>query len=92
LRDGWSKRDLRSFVAERSSRSLASAKRSGWLPGAVTEADEGEQLRWFKSPEQVMVVVAGGKTSGTSAVIPPWAGGASSDPVTKGVGVCVDCE
>jgi hypothetical protein len=92
LRDGWSKRDLRGFVAERSSRSLASAKRSGWLPGAVTEADEGEQLRWFKSPEQVMVVVAGGKTSGTSAVIPPWAGGASSDPVTKGVGVCVDCE
>ena len=91
-RDGWSKSDLRAFVVEHAERTRASAKRAGWLPGEVSEQDEREQLRWFEGPDELMVVVAGGKTSGTSAVIPPWAGGASSQPVTKGVGVCVDCE
>lgn len=91
-REGWSKRDLAGFVAEHSTRSVADAKRAGWLAGDVSRADESEQMRWFKSPDQVMVVVAGGRTSGTSAVVPPWAGGASSIPVTKGVGVCLDCD
>ena len=92
LNDGWSKRDLRAYVAEHTTRSVASAKRAGWIGGPITERDESDQLRWFDSPDKVMVVVAGGKTAGMSAVVPPWAGGASSQPITKGVGVCVDCD
>jgi hypothetical protein len=92
VRDGWSKRDLRTFVSEKAERTVASAKRAGWLAGAPSEGDERQQLRWFKSTDQLMAVVAGGKTSGTSAVVPPWAGGPSAEPVTKGIGVCLDCE
>jgi hypothetical protein len=92
VREGWSKRDLRGFVAERAERTVASAKRAGWLTEPVTGNDESQALRWFTSPDELMVVVAGGKTSGTSAVVPPWAGGASAEPVTKGVGVCLECE
>jgi hypothetical protein len=91
-RDGWSKRELASFVAEQAVRTAASARRAGWLPGSASESDETDELRWFKSPDQVMVVVAGGSTSGASAVVPPWAAGPSSHPVTKGIGVCVDCD
>src|SRR5207249_735480 len=92
LNDGWSKADLRAYIAEHAVRTVASAKRAAWLQGPVTEADETALLRWFNSPDQVMVVVAGGKTAGASAVVPPWLGGAHSDPITKGVGVCVDCD
>ncbi|MCC7106203.1 MAG: hypothetical protein IT307_13760 [Chloroflexi bacterium] len=90
LRDGWSKRDLRTYLAERTVRSLADLKRCGWVPGAVRPADEQNMQRWYGSPDQVLVVVAGGKTSGSSAVVPPWAGGMSSQPVTKGVSDCLD--
>jgi hypothetical protein len=92
VRHGWSKADLRAYVAENAKRTAASAKRAGWITGEVSPDDETTELRWFSSPDQLLVVVAGGKTSGTSAVIPPWAGAANSRPVTKGVGVCVDCE
>jgi hypothetical protein len=91
-RAGWSKRDLRTYVAEQAVRTLASAKRAGWKAGPVSPADESTLLRWFDDPDKIMVVVAGGRTSGTSAAIPPWAGGSSSDPVTRAIGVCADCE
>ena len=91
-RAGWSKADLRAAVAEQAWRTRASAIRSGWINDQVTPADETAQLRWFTSPDQIMVVAAGGRTSGTSALIPPWAGGGNSVPVTKGVGVCIDCD
>jgi hypothetical protein len=86
-RAGWSKRDLRAYVAEHAVRTLASAKRAGWKAGPLEPADESTLLRWFARPDQLLVVVAGGRTSGTSAVIPPWAGGASSDPVTRPIEV-----
>lgn len=91
-REGWSKQDLQTFVAREAKRSVASARRAGWLSGAPAEREEDQELLWFQSPADVMVVVAGGTTSGTSAVVPPWAGGAMSSPVTKGIGVCIDCE
>ena len=85
VREGWSKKDLRTYVAERAARSRASAKRAGWIQGEVTPEDEQTQLRWFDSPDKIMVVVAGGKTAGMSAVVPPWVGGSFSDPVTKAI-------
>jgi hypothetical protein len=84
-RDGWSKQDLRTYLAEHAQRSVASAKRAGWLKGEPTPDDESQQLRWFSGPDKVLVVVAGGKTAAVSAVLPPWMGGAGSDPITRAI-------
>jgi hypothetical protein len=84
-REGWSKRDLRTYIAEHAQRSVASAKRAGWMKGEPTAEDETTQLRWFSGPDKVLVVVAGGKTAAVSAVIPPWMGGAGSDPITVAI-------
>ena len=84
-REGWSKRDLMTYVAEHASRTAASAKRTGWIRAEVEAADESTLLRWFDSPDKLLVLVAGGDTAGVSAVIPPWIGGAVSDPVTKAI-------
>jgi hypothetical protein len=82
---GWSKRDLRVYVAERATRTVAAAKRTGWMRGEPSEADESTLLRWFDHPDKLLVVVAGGDTAAVSAVIPPWVGGVASDPVTRAI-------
>jgi len=88
--EGWSKQDVRQFLfttVRRPYRELA--------PGP--EGAEGSRLRFdptprapeelvpkFPSPEEVMVVVAGGTAGRFSAAIPGWLGGKhGSQPVTK---------
>lgn len=47
----------------------------------------------LESPDDLLVLVAGGEAGGFSAIVPPWMPGKhSSQPVTRAVGVCVDCE
>ena len=84
-RRGWSPADVRRFLAERARRSVADLKRAGRLAGAVEPADEGRWRGAVDSPEQVLVVVAGGHLYGYSAVIPPWVGGHESIPITHAV-------
>jgi hypothetical protein len=46
----------------------------------------------LSSPEDILLMVAGGGPGGFSAVVPPWAGGKTSRATTKAIGVCVDCQ
>ena len=45
----------------------------------------------MESPDQLLVVAAGGPAGGFGAIIPPWLGN-KSYAVTLPIGVCVDCE
>jgi hypothetical protein len=45
----------------------------------------------MESPDQLLVVAAGGPAGGFGAVIPPWLGN-KSHAVTMAIGACVDCE
>src|SRR5579884_2184918 len=65
---------------------------AGWSKRQVREYVAGK-VNCLETPDDLLLIVAGGEAGGFSAIVPPWPPGkASSQPVTKPVGVCVDCE
>lgn len=86
---GWTKADIATFIHER-----ARIHRREWADvgkGAVVR-DRGDSVYTaMDSPDQLLVVAAGGPAGGFGAVIPPWLGH-KSYAVTLPIGVCVDCE
>jgi hypothetical protein len=82
--DGWSKKEIQQFVYENTHNSVAHLKRTERLPGAVTAADETTMRPLVPSPQDVLVVAAGGRAGAFSCYIPGWAGGKkSSQSITK---------
>ena len=71
--DGWSKADIRKFVFEHTQNSAAHLKRTGRMPGAVKPEDETALRPVVASPEDILVVAAGGRAGSFSAYIPGWA-------------------
>jgi hypothetical protein len=86
---GWTKRDIAEFLFER-----ARVRRADWAgvgKGAVVR-DRGDKIfTALGSPDDLLVVAAGGPAGGFGAVIPPWMG-SKTRAVTAAIGVCVDCE
>jgi hypothetical protein len=86
---GWSKTDIAVFIHER-----ARVHRREWAEvgkGAVVRDQGDSEYAALESPDQLLVVAAGGPAGGFGAVIPPWLGHKSS-AVTLPIGACVDCE
>lgn len=69
----WSKQDIREYVFEQ-----AKVTRSEWRgvgKGAVAgRKDEDRIYRALRSPEDLLVVAAGGPAGGFGAIMPPWYG------------------
>jgi hypothetical protein len=88
-RAGWSKQTIAEFLYER-----ARVLRSDWADagkGAVVR-DRGDRIHTaLQSPDDLLIVAAGGPAGGFGAVIPPWMG-SRSRAVTAAIGACVDCE
>jgi hypothetical protein len=86
---GWSKKDIAEFLFER-----AQVRRGEWASvgkGAVVR-DRADKLHSaLQSPDDLLVVAAGGPAGGFGAVIPPWMG-SKTRAVTAAIGACVDCE
>jgi len=80
---GWSKRDLRERVHAR-----ARVTRREWRSvgkGAVApRKDEDGVYTALRSPDDLLVIAAGGPAGGFGAVLPPWYG-KKSLAVTKGI-------
>jgi hypothetical protein len=86
---GWSKSDIATFIHER-----ARVHRREWTEvgkRAVVRNRGDTEYAALQSPEDLLVVAAGGPAGGFGAVIPPWLGH-KSRAVTLPIGVCVDCE
>lgn len=86
---GWTKADIREQVFER-----ARIHRRDWATcgkGAVVGDRGDRQYAALRSPDDLMVIAAGGPAGGFGAVIPPWLG-AKSQAVTMAIGACVDCD
>jgi hypothetical protein len=67
---GWSKRDVREFIHER-----ARVKREDWrgVGKGVVVGRKGDNVHAaLRSPDDLLVVSAGGPAGGFGAVIPPW--------------------
>ncbi len=86
---GWSKSDIAAFLFEQ-----ARVYRREWaeVGKAAVVRDRGETVYTaLESPDDLLVVAAGGPAGGFGAVIPPWLG-SKSRAVTMPVGLCIDCE
>ena len=85
----WSKADIADFIHAR-----ARVHRREWAEvgkGAVVR-DRGETVHTaLASPDDLLVVAAGGPAGGFGAVIAPWFG-SKTKAVTAAIGACVDCE
>jgi hypothetical protein len=67
---GWSKREVREFVHER-----ARVRREDWrgVGKGVVVGSKGENVHTaLRSPDDLLVIAAGGPAGGFGAVIPPW--------------------
>jgi hypothetical protein len=80
--DGWSKADIRAFVFENSKNSIAHFKRTGRIAGAVKPADESTMRPIVMTPDDILVVAAGGRAGPFSCYIPGWASRTASQAVT----------
>jgi hypothetical protein len=86
---GWSKTDIAAFIFER-----ARIHRREWadVGKGLVVRDRGDTVySALESPDQLLVIAAGGPAGGFGAVIPPWLGH-KSRAVTEPIGVCIDCE
>jgi hypothetical protein len=86
---GWSKADVRQFLFER-----ARIYRREWadVGKSAVVRDRGDtEYPAMESPDQCLIIAAGGPAGGFGAVIPPWLGH-KSHAVTVAVGACIDCE
>ena len=83
--DGWTKGQIRQFVFDHTQNSLAHLKQTHRLAGAVQRGDEVRLRPLVESPEDVLVIAAGGSAGAFSAYIPGWGSKRSSQAVTKEV-------
>ena len=85
---GWQKRDVREHVHRR-----ARVRRSDWRTVGKAKLATGDDDREFGAlgtPDDLLVVAAGGPAGGFAAVVPPWFG-SKSRAVTRAIGLCVTC-
>jgi hypothetical protein len=70
---GWQKRHIREYVFER-----ARVRRRQWREvgkaGAAERGDEAREFTALRSPDDLLVVAAGGPAGGFMAMVPPWYG------------------
>jgi hypothetical protein len=70
---GWSKRDVREYVFE-----SARVRRAEWRTvgkaAVAARQDEDRVYTALRSPDDLLVVAAGGPAGGFGAVVPPWYG------------------
>ena len=83
VKAGWKKEDVQRAIYEAAKRSIADLKRLGLVTGESQPGDASEFRRALSSPDDLMVLVAGGGAGPISAHIPPWGGTIGSRPVTR---------
>lgn len=86
-RHGWTKADVRRYLAAQARRTVADLKRGGGLPGASAAGDDQTYVPVVAHPEDILVVAAGGQEGAMSAVIPSWGPKVSSTAVTWPIAV-----
>ena len=83
--DGWSKQDIRNRLQPNVRRTMADIKRAGEVGGEVMPEDEERWLPLIASPDDILLIFAGGEERTMCAVIPSWGPKVSSTSVTKAV-------
>jgi hypothetical protein len=84
-KDGWTKKEIRAFLFEHTKNTHAHLKRTGRMSGAVQPGDETALRPLVSSPDNILVVAAGGRAGAFSCYIPGWGSARNSQAVTKEV-------
>lgn len=84
-RADWSKAQIRQFLYDNARRRVADIKRAGRLPGPVQAADEETWRHAVPTPEDIVIVRAGGRAGSFSAVLMGWGSAAHSRTITTAV-------
>ena len=80
---GWKKRDVAERIVEVTKRQVKDMKRGERSPFVAGLPDDTWLPKWM-SPDEVVLVVAGGHAGRFSAILPPWVGyGLGSSMVSK---------
>jgi hypothetical protein len=82
---GWDKKRIRQFLFEQTQNSHAHLKRTHRMAGAIEAGDEQRMRPLVASPDDILVVAAGGRAGAFSCYIPGWGSAKSSQAVTKEV-------
>jgi hypothetical protein len=82
---GWTKAMIREFLFAHTQNSYAHLRRTFQMAGPVQPGDETRMRPLVESPEDILVVAAGGRAGAFSCYIPGWGGKRSSQAVTKEV-------
>lgn len=85
----WRKADIRDCLHRQ-----ARVRRGDWervgKASVVSNSNRNHEYAALQSPDDLLIVAAGGPAGGFAAVIPPWFGN-KSRAVTAGVGFCLEC-
>jgi hypothetical protein len=82
-RNGWDKKRIRQFLFDNTKNSHAHLKRTGRMSGEVKPGDETAMRPLVETPDDILVVAAGGRAGAFSAYIPGWGSRRSSQTVSK---------
>ena len=81
--DGWDKKRIRQFIWEHTQNSHAHLKRTNRMAGAPEPGDETTLRPLVATPDEILVVAAGGRAGAFSCFIPGWSSAKSSAAITK---------
>jgi hypothetical protein len=84
---GWAREDVQRYVYDNAKVSVAELKRLYMKPGEPTREDEQNMIAIVETPQDLLVIAAGGTAGVQSAYIPGWGAKAGSQSVTKEIRV-----
>ncbi|MBI2204046.1 MAG: hypothetical protein HYU41_09370 [Candidatus Rokubacteria bacterium] len=82
-KDGWDKKRIRQFLFDHTKNTHAHLKRTGRMSGAMKPGDDAAMRPLVETPDDILVVAAGGRAGAFSAYIPGWGSRRNSEAVTK---------
>jgi hypothetical protein len=80
---GWSREDVQQYVFENTRMKVADLQRANIRPGPITAETEKTMFPLVQTPQDLLVIAAGGKAGVQSCYIPGWGGKNGSQSVTR---------
>ena len=80
---GWSREDVQKYVYENTQSNMADLQRANIRPGPITADTEKTMFPLVETPQDLLVIAAGGRAGVQSAYIPGWGDKNGSQSVTR---------
>lgn len=84
---GWTREQVQNFCFEHSKVSMAELKRLHMAPGDMAAGDDKNMIDLVETPQDFLVIAAGGIAGVQSSYIPGWGGKNGSQSVTREIKV-----